>query len=151
MWQNLNRKIIKGAIVKGLFAAFFLLGLYFAIVTLVSGWSFAQNQFSQFWYFILALAVGFGIQVGLYTYLKNSIKSRSVSAKVLAVSGTTSTTAMISCCAHYLINLLPILGATALITIISQYQVRLFWLGLAFNLAGIIYMASRVVKYTKAL
>lgn len=149
MWQNLNRKIIKGAIVKGLFAAFFLLGLYFAIVTLVSGWSFAQNQFSQFWYFILTLAVGFGIQFGLYTYLKNSIKSRNASAKVLAVSGTTSTAAMISCCAHYLVNLLPILGATALITIISQYQVRLFWVGLAFNLAGIIYMASRVVKSTK--
>ena len=144
-------QVARSSVLKGLLGASFLVVFYFTIVTLVSGWNFAQSQFSQFWYFILVLAVGFGIQVGLYTYLKNSIKSRNTSAKVLAVSGTTSTAAMISCCAHYLINLIPILGISALITVISQYQVKLFWLGLAFNLAGIIYMTSRLVKYSKAL
>ena len=151
MGQSLNPKIIKVSIIKGLLATSILLGLYFVVLTIVSGWNFTQYQFSQFWYFILALAVGFGVQIGLYTYLKNSIKSRNASAKALAVSGTTSTAAMISCCAHYLVNLLPILGAGALITVISQYQVRLFWVGLASNLAGIIYMVNRFIKYTKPL
>jgi len=127
-----------------------LLGIYATIVFLVSGWDFMLDQFSQFWYFIISLAVGFGIQVGLYTYLKNAIKQKA-SPRVLAISGATSTVAMISCCAHYLVNLLPILGAVGAITIISQYQVQLFWVGLAFNLAGILYMLSRIVKFSKGI
>lgn len=125
-----------------------LLVVYFTIVTLVSGWSFAQDQFRQFWYFVVTLATGFGVQVGLYSYLKNSIKS-AVSPRVVATTGATSTAAMISCCAHYLVNLLPILGAVGIITVISQYQVQLFWVGLAFNFAGIAYMASKVYKFSK--
>lgn len=139
---------IVSAIKKGVLATSILLVVYFAIVTLVSGWSFAQDQFRQFWYFVVTLAVGFGIQVGLYSHLKSSIKG-VVSPSVVATTGATSTAAMISCCAHYLVNLLPILGAVGIITVISQYQVQLFWVGLAFNFAGIVYMASKVYKFSK--
>ncbi len=131
---------MNAAIVKGIAATLILLLVYFTIITLVSGWSFALDQFSQFWYFIVTLAVGFGIQVGLYSYLKTK-----TSGKVLAVSGTTSTAAMISCCAHYLVNFLPILGAVGIITVISQYQIQLFWVGLAFNFAGLAYMLYQVL------
>ncbi|KKR57720.1 MAG: hypothetical protein UU05_C0024G0010 [Candidatus Curtissbacteria bacterium GW2011_GWA1_40_47] len=144
-------KILRGSIPKGLLAASGLLIFYFAVVTFISGWQFAQDQFSRFWYFILALAFGFGIQVGLYTYLKNLISDKNQSTKVLVASGTTSTAAMISCCAHYLANILPILGITGLITIVTQYQVQLFWIGLAANLVGITYMANKVFRYHKGL
>ena len=146
--KNLNPKIIQGSILKGLLGISVLLVFYFAIVTLISGWDFAQNQFLRFWYFILALAFGFGIQISLYTYLKNSIHSKNKSARVLVASGTTSGAAMISCCAHYLVNVLPVLGAVGIITVISQYQVQLFWVGLVFNFAGIVYMANKVSKVT---
>lgn len=136
------------AIKKGLLATFILLVVYFTTVTLVSGWSFAQDQFRQFWYYVVTLATGFGIQIGLYSYLKSSIKN-TVSPGVVATTGATSTAAMISCCAHYLVNLLPILGAVGIITVISQYQVQLFWVGLAFNFAGIVYMANKVYKFSK--
>ena len=149
--KNLNPKIIQGSILKGLLGISVLLVFYFAIVTLISGWDFAQNQFLRFWYFILALAFGFGIQISLYTYLKNSIHSKNKSARVLVASGTTSGAAMISCCAHYLANILPVLGGTGFITIVAQYQVQLFWVGLAANLAGVFYMANRVAKFTKGL
>ena len=149
--KNLNPKIIQGSILKGLLGISVLLVFYFAIVTLISGWDFAQNQFLRFWYFILALAFGFGIQISLYTYLKNSIHSKNKSARVLVASGTTSGAAMISCCAHYLANILPVLGVTGFITIVAQYQVQLFWVGLAANLAGVFYMANRVAKFTKGL
>ena len=145
MEDNVFKSIRNGSI-----AALILLGVYVIVVSFVSGWDFAQVQFSKFWYFILTLALGFGIQVGLYTYLKNAIK-QNASPRVLAVSGATSTAAMISCCAHYLVNLLPILGAVGIITIISQYQVQLFWVGLVFNFAGIVYMANKVYKYTRGL
>ena len=135
------------ALVNGILATTILLTVYITVVSLVSGWTFAQQQFRQFWYFVVTLAVGFGIQVGLYSYLKTIIKT--VSPKVVATSGATSTAAMISCCAHYLVNILPILGAVGIITVISQYQVQLFWVGLAFNFAGISYMANKVIKATK--
>lgn len=68
---------------------------------------------------------------------------------MVAASGTTSTAAMISCCAHYLVNVLPVLGVTGFITVVAQYQVELLWLGLAFNLAGILYIAPKVIQAYK--
>ncbi|MBI4038738.1 hypothetical protein HY384_02150 [Candidatus Daviesbacteria bacterium] len=139
---------MNSAIAKGTLASLVLLIVYFTVVSLVSGWSFAQDQFRQFWYFVVTLAIGFGVQIGLYSYLKSSIKG-AVSPRIVTTTGATSTAAMISCCAHYLVNLLPILGAVGIITVISQYQVQLFWVGLAFNFAGIAYMANKVYKFSK--
>ena len=134
--------------IKGFLGTSLLLIVYFSIVTLVSGWGFAQDQFSKFWYFVVTLAIGFGIQVALFSYLNNLVR-HNVSAKVVATSGATSTAAMISCCSHYLSNILPILGIAGVATFVSQYQVRIFWVGLAFNLAGIIIMADRIIKFSK--
>jgi YHS domain-containing protein len=53
---------------------------------------------------------------------------------------------MISCCAHYLTNVAPVLGATGLVAFAAQFQVELFWLGLLFNAAGIAYVGSRLFK-----
>lgn len=133
----------------GASAVVLLLVIYFGVVSLISGMNFALEQFATFWYFIVLLALGFGIQVGLYTYLKNLVGQHGASGKVVAVSGTTSTAAMVSCCAHYLVNILPILGVTGFLTIVAEYQIELFWLGLAFNAAGILYVAAMVIKAAK--
>lgn len=133
----------------GTLAFALMLAVYFGVVGLISGGDFALQQFAEFWYFILALALGFGIQIGLYTYLKNLAGQHGASGKVVAVSGTTSTAAMISCCAHYLANIVPILGVAGFLTIVAEYQVELFWLGLAFNAAGILYIVPKVVKATR--
>ena len=132
-------------------ATFSLLLLYFAIVTLVSGFKFALSQFESYWYFLVSLAIGFGIQVGLYTYLKYLVrKSNAVMKdKTVAVTGTTSTLAMISCCAHYLANIVPILGIAGALTIVSQYQTEIFWVGLAFNLFGIVFICRKILKFKK--
>lgn len=133
----------------GIGAFVFLLIIYFGVVSLISGMAFALEQFATFWYFILPLALGFGIQVGLYTYLKNLVGQHGASGKVVAVSGTTSTAAMVSCCAHYLTNILPILGVTGILTVVAEYQIELFWLGLAFNAAGLLYVTTMVMKATR--
>ncbi len=134
------------SILYGMFASLILLGAYFAILTFVSGWSFAQIQFADYWYFIVSLAVGFGIQISLYQYIKSLVHSGQGMGKVVSVSGTISTAAMISCCTHYLVNLMPILGVTGLVMFVAQYQVKLFWVGIFFNSAGITYMAKRIIK-----
>ena len=132
----------------GILASGLLLGVYFAVLTLVSGWSYVQNQFSDFWYFIISLAIGFGIQIGLYTYLRSLIKGMHGEGKILGVTGATSTAAMVSCCTHYLANLLPILGTAGIVTFAAQYQVELFWVGLLFNLGGILYIANKIIKFS---
>ena len=126
-----------------------LLIIYFSVVSLISGMDFALEQFAKFWFFIVPLSLGFGIQVGLYIYLKNLVGQHGTSGKAVAVSGTTSTAAMVSCCAHYLANIVPILGVAGFLTVVAEYQVELFWVGLAFNAAGLLYVAAMVIKATK--
>ena len=127
-----------------------LLALYFGLLTLVSGWSFTVDQFSEFWYFIVPLAAGFGVQVALFLKLREVVSRAKEAGTVIAVSGTTSTAAMISCCAHYLANVAPVLGATGLVAFAAQFQVELFWVGLAFNAAGIAYVGTKLYKASKA-
>lgn len=126
---------------EGSIAAIALIGIYLAIVTLISGWPYAQSQFAEFAPYLLALAAGFGIQFGIYRYLITC--KHHVSAGVVAATGTTSTGAMISCCAHYLVVLLPALGAAGLTSFVSRYQIEFFWFGLAANAFGIIYLARK--------
>lgn len=125
-----------------------LLGVYLLVLTAVSGWEFMLGQFFEFWYFIVSLAIGFGIQIGLYAYLRGAIHGQNGSGKVVAVSGTTSTAAMISCCSHYLVNILPALGTAGVVTLVAQYQVELFWVGLIANAAGILYIGNKVLKFS---
>ena len=142
----MQKTIIK-SIGYGLGAVFILLAVYFLVLTLVSGWSFTQSQFASYWYFIIGLVVGFGIQIALYQYIKGLVHSSQGMGKVVGVSGTTSTAAMISCCAHYLVNLVPILGITGLATVVSQYQIEIFWVGLAFNIFGIAFISHKIIKF----
>jgi P-type Cu+ transporter len=136
-------------VLYGAAACALLLGVYAAALMLVSGEEFLRTQFAQYWYFVLALAVGFGVQVGLYTRLRQVTRHDGASGKVVAVSGGTSTAAMISCCTHYVANVLPVLGATGLVALVAQYQTELFWVGLAFSLAGVVYVGRKLAAATR--
>jgi Cu+-exporting ATPase len=144
MTTNLGKVVL-----AGFGAALALLGLYFGALTLISGWNFTLEEFLRFRYFIIALAAGFGIQVGLFVHLKALVQGARSQGVVLATSGTASTAAMVSCCMHYLANIAPIIGAAGLVTFATQYQVEFFWVGLAFNAGGIIYITSKVVQASK--
>ncbi|HEU0080593.1 MAG TPA: hypothetical protein VFQ72_01020 [Candidatus Paceibacterota bacterium] len=131
----------------GITASIALLGVYFGVVSLVSGTAFASKQFGLYWPFLLTLALGFGAQVGLYLYFKGLASNlcRKVSSKTIAVTGTTSTLSMISCCAHYLVNVLPILGATGALAFIGAYQVEFFWVGILANIAGLAFIIRKII------
>lgn len=138
------------SILYGILAGAILLLVYFTVLTLVSGWSYAQNQFADYWYFIVSLVVGFGIQIALYQHLKGLVHSGQGMGKVVGVSGTTSTAAMISCCAHYLVNLVPVLGITGIATFVAQYQIKIFWVGLAFNIFGVLFISNKIIRFKKS-
>lgn len=145
---RLNPKALGLAIAAGALSGSGLLSIYFGVLTLVSGWPYTLEQFGTYWPFIVTLAAGFGVQVGLFVYLRWAVRAAG-SGKVVAVTGGTSGAAMISCCTHYLINLLPVLGATGLVSLIGQYQVEVFWVGVAANLAGIAYMSRRLYAFAR--
>lgn len=141
--------VIARSAAAGVLAFVLLLAVYFGILTLVGGWEFTLEQFQTFWYFVVALAAGFGTQIGLYSYLRKLVRHGDASRGVVAVSGGTSTAAMISCCTHYVANVLPVLGASGLVALVGQYQVELFWVGLAFNLAGIVYVGRKLIHASR--
>jgi P-type Cu+ transporter len=125
-----------------------LLVLYFAALAAVSGWEFTLAQFRDYWGYIVALGAGFGVQAALFARLRQVVRSAGPRA-VMATTGTTSTAAMVSCCAHYLANAAPVLGATGLVTFAAHYQVELFWVGLAFNAGGIAYIGRNLFNATR--
>lgn len=133
----------------GLLAVLALLGVYFGLLTLVSGWQFTLDQFGDYWPYIVALSAGFGVQIALFVYLRRLLTGSQAHGNVVAVSGTASTAAMVSCCTHYLANVLPIVGTAGFVTLASQYQVELFWAGLVFNAAGIAYIGTKVAAAVK--
>ena len=135
MASNVNR-----AMLGGVSAALVLLGLYVGVLTALSGWNFTISQFNEFWPFMVALASGFGLQVGLFLRLRQLTAIHHHANHVVAASGTTSTVAMLACCTHYLANVLPVLGAVGLVSMVAQYQVQLLWIGLIFNAAGLAYI-----------
>ena len=127
-----------------------LLGVYFGVLTLASGWSFTVSQFSELWPSVVTLAVGFGTQVGLYLYLKQLSANHHHAHQMVVASGTTSTAAMLACCAHYLTNILPVLGFVGAVSLLAQYQTELFWISLAFNTAGLAYIGRQVLLARRA-
>lgn len=146
----MRARVIIRAFTFGLIGVSFQLSLYFGLVTLLSGRQYALDQFFTFWYFIIGLALGFGTQIGLFTYLRGAIRMKEkASGKILAATGVTSTLAMVSCCTHYLANILPVIGISGVAGFAGQYQTRIFWVGLAFNLAGMIFISSRIIKFHK--
>jgi P-type Cu+ transporter len=143
--NTLSKPIIGGA-----FAAIAMLGGYLAIISALSGWDFALSQFSEFWPYLFALSAGFGIQIGLYFYLKQLTAKRHLVHCAITTSGTTSGVAMLACCTHYLANILPVVGATALVSVVAEYQIGLFWAGLAFSAAGLMYIIWQVIAAKEA-
>ncbi len=141
---NQTQMIIK-SIGKGVAGTGALLGIYFAVVSSISGWAFAKGQFIANWGWIGGLAGGFGMQIFLFTYLR-ALHREQMSGPVVAVTGTTSGLTMLACCTHYLVNILPIVGISAFAAVIGQYQQEVFAIGAAANIAGIVYMARQLVK-----
>ena len=130
----------------GVLASLIMLSIYFGVLTPISGWDYTVTEFARFWPYLIALSAGFGLQIGLYVYLRQMLMQHSAGGSMVVASGTTSTAAMISCCAHYLLNVAPVVGAAGFITLVAQYQVELFWVGLAFNFAGVAFIGSRVLQ-----
>jgi len=121
------------AVFYGVLAGAGLLFFYISVLTIFQSFDFALSEFRSLWYWIIPLAVGFGIQIGLY----NSILHTARINAEIAASGTASGGSMLACCTHFLLNALPILGISGLTAFLMAYQKWFFGLGILSNFIGI--------------
>lgn len=137
--------------VYGIAAAIGVVGFYLGLITLTSDWYNAKMQFSEYQWWILALAAGLGLQATLYTILKRKLQGKNLKTakSSLAASGGMSTASMAACCAHYLVAFLPALGLpflSAAAAGLVEYQTHLFLIGVLSNIVGIFVMLRLMKK-----
>lgn len=141
---------MKKEIRNGVVAGVSLILFYFVIMTVFSAsLSATLSQFKQLWYWMIALSLGFGIQVGLFTHLKIIINDSQIvsgAGAVTATSSGTSAASMVACCAHHLSEVLPIIGLSGFSIFLTRYQVPIIIFGIMMNLLGIFYMLKTISK-----
>lgn len=133
----------KKAYLWGILAATILLAVYTLVLTLSNSLSHAIEEFRGYWYWIVPLIVGFGLQAGLYFYIRTSIsarKEKGTASAAIATAGGVSTTSMVACCAHHVTDVLPLVGLSAAVVFLNQFQSLFFLLGIVSNTVGIILM-----------
>ncbi len=98
------------------------------------------------------ILLGFGIQVGLFTYLKTVIHAAARGTGALAgAGGGTSTAAMVACCAHHVTDVLPLVGLSAAATFLAEYRIPFMLAGLATNLVGIGVISALILRERRRL
>ncbi len=140
----------------GILGALFLAGLYFGIVSWAEGLEHALEFFWQDRWIVIPIILGFGVQVSLYAILKMRlyipVASTGPSGILTGAGGTTSTIAMVACCAHHVTDVLPILGLTAAAAFLAQYRTAFMLAGLGTTLIGIgVMLAILINERRKAL
>ena len=125
----------------GLAGAAFLAGVYFGIVSWAESPQHAAELFWQDRFIVIPIILGFGVQAALYTILKKRlfvpVASTGPNGKLMGAGGTTSTLAMVACCAHHVTDVLPILGLTAAAAFLAEYRIAFMLVGLSTTLLGI--------------
>lgn len=127
-------------VLKGLAASTLLLAFYFIVASLLGGISFALDNFVKLWYWMVPLVIGFGVQIGMFFYVKDEMHKKATTQA--AASTGVSATSMVACCAHHIADIAPFLGITALGLFLTKYQSTFLLMGVFSNILGITYMAS---------
>lgn len=136
------------SLIRGSIAFLGLLSLYFIILMWANSFEHALDQFLEMWYWILILTMGFGIQVGLYNHIKGKLHEKMMESKAeLAATGGISTASMAACCAHHIVDILPVLGLSAAATFLFKYQLSFILVGVLSNILGIISMLGIMQKH----
>lgn len=131
-------------ILSGALASAGLVGFYLAIVALAQDPTHAFRQLREDVWFIAPITVGFGTQVGLYVFLRRLHRASRGHVAVTAGSTGVSGTAMLACCAHHLADVLPVVGLSGAAIFLNEIKTPLALVGLAMNVAGVIYMGRHV-------
>jgi hypothetical protein len=137
-------------VTAGLAGSLFLGGLYFGLVSWAESPQHALALFREDRLLVVPIIAGFGVQVALYTILRWRLFVPAGvpvhGGKLMGAGGTTSTVAMVACCAHHVADVLPILGLTVAATFLAQYRIPFMVVGLVTTLLGIVVMSAVLLR-----
>ena len=142
--------ISQRSIAVGVLGAAALLGMYLGIISLAQGVEHALEQFATDAVFVGLIAAGFGTQIALFAELRTVDRRHRASAAVTAAGTGTSTAAMLACCAHHLVDLLPLVGLSAAAVFLDAYKTPLFLVGIGINVIGIMVIARQLQRARRA-
>ncbi len=135
-------------VIIGVGAGALLLLLYAGVITLAQGTQHMLEQTAKLWYWLAILAVGFGIQAGLFSFIRQALRERRASATAsVAASGGLSAGSMVACCAHHLSDILPLIGVAGLTVFLVKYQSFFITLGVLSNIVGITIMLETIQRH----
>lgn len=135
-------QVVKGAL-WGLLAGAALLSLYLVVMSWGSGsWDFTLRELWRLKFWVIPLILGFSLQVGLFSFLRSS-------KRAMAAGTSTSTVAMLACCAHHVSDVLPLVGFSAVGLFLGKYQEWFLGVGILSNLIGITLMIKQIRKMPK--
>ncbi len=138
---------MKRHILIGVGAAVLLIIIYLGIITLAQDWTHALQQTAELWYWVLALAGGFGIQAGLFSFIRQGIRERrAATTGSVAASGGVSAGSMAACCAHHLSDVLPLMGLSGVAIFLVRYQLFFIIAGVLSNIVGITIMLETIQR-----
>ncbi|PJE81902.1 hypothetical protein COU58_00240 [Candidatus Pacearchaeota archaeon CG10_big_fil_rev_8_21_14_0_10_32_42] len=130
------------SILIGVLSGLGLAGFYIGFISIFQGFDFALLNLRSLWYLIFPLVIGFGIQIGLFI----SIKKYAQLTGTVATTGGASGGSMVACCSHFLLNILPLAGASGLALFLMKYQSVFLVFGIISNVIGITLMVRHKNK-----
>jgi hypothetical protein len=148
MANTYKNNIVRRSYLWGVSGSVFLLAIYFVTLTLSNSFAHALEELKALGVWIALLTIGFGIQTGLFVYVRRSLKARANAQATasMAAAGGMSATAMVACCMHHLTDILPILGVSAASLFLIKYQSFFLAIGVGSNLVGITVMLRLIQR-----
>ncbi len=149
-----NHKRFLIASVAAIVAALAMIGAYLGILSAFQSPAHAVEQLATDGPWVLLVALGFGAQMGLYTYLRVTVHAaKAAGATAMTGAGTgTSTLGMLACCAHHLTDIAPLVGLTGAgglsgaIGFFTEWKYAFIAVGLVMNGIGIIVTVRTIRK-----
>lgn len=143
-------------LLAGVLATLLMVGVYLSILSALQSPSHAVEQLAIDRVWVGLVALGFGTQIGLYTYLRFIIHAaKAIGATAVTGAGAgTSTLGMLACCAHHLTDIAPLVGLagasglSGAIGFFTEWKYAFIALGLVMNATGII-VTMRTIRKSK--
>lgn len=121
-----------------------MLFYFLLLFTVTKDISHPLTQFRLFQPWMSIMIIGFGIQTGLFFLIRKgypiSVFHKRQSATSTRAGATVSGMSMVACCAHHLVDVIPIIGFSGAMLFLTEYQKEFIIAGVATNLFGILYM-----------
>lgn len=136
MKMNIKTRIIRNSLI----AILAVVAINFFVLYSLNFPQMAFIQIKKYIWLLVPLILGFGVQIGLFTYLK--YKSAVCSITSMAGGGI-SGISMILCCSHYLVNILPFISIS-FATFLTKYTFYILLFGVASNVIGILFMLNKI-------